>query len=272
MSDITDSLYIDAVESEWRQRQETSNLGFNYFHGFIDGVINVSNCNVLMASCTLVKSASANYTAAANKTLAKITHGAAWVKNASIIFGSIDVKDGNIDISDSIIMGNVVCTRGNVVLSSSRSTINLVKNIPSPCVVYGDLNVGAGRVAIFDTRIYGTVNVTGNSITIGQGAFVRHLTLQCVSAYPPLSRVQTPVVGPYSCPIWRDVNGVNAGVGSATTQYQKRALSRVTQFVTLGAGAVLQGIDFTGDRCVITLGKNARYEGYIAANMTVIVA
>lgn len=243
-------------------------------YSIYDKLFKVANRNLSVIGCSLVRQSDLSRGInehSIKKTLVKVSSGNFDAHRLSLICGSVKVKDGNIKILSSSVQGNVVCHRGDVILSSEKYVIQGFGEIRPQCTIYGDVVVKAGTVTLSDTQLHGSLKLTSNKMTIGKGSVVYHLKMECVRPSMILPQYTERHKGCYNKNMHTPAMlGLQRRQRAEEDDTKKHQALRITQFITLEADATLKQLDFSGDWCVLTLEENARYEGDIPSNLEII--
>ncbi|WP_273908499.1 DUF4097 family beta strand repeat-containing protein [Enterobacter bugandensis] len=245
----------------------------------ITGLTESSNGNILLEDCEAKHSDDYH---PLSEVLVKSNNGSIKINSNSHIRGSVRNSNGKVSVADSVIEGDIKTSNGNIALKGgccssvatsngkielTQATVSSVNNsngkvMLDETTVTGDVKMSNGTLSSNNSKIQGRLEMNSNKFTLGSDSEVNHLKLIHVETLSSAS-------------ISSLFRGCNiTGGGSITingVSYNNSNLSRrsdtdeaaesVTQYVTLENGARLNHLEFTGEKCILTLEGTAEYTG-----------
>lgn len=236
-----------------------ANSNINFTLKKITGLTEVSNGNITLDNCQAIHR---NSYAQSSEVLVQSNNGKININNGSEIGGSVLGSNGKISITHSAIEGSVENSNGDIILAASRccavvtqngkvelsdATVFSVNNsngkvVLDRTVVTKDVKISNGTLSVNRSKILGQLELSSNKLTVGEDSVINDLRLIHVKTLSSVSSIT--VFGG---------NNIKISIGGSA--------EKVTQQVTLENGSRLHHLEFTGEKCILTLKGTAEYTG-----------
>lgn len=265
-----------------------SNADIKLTHKNITGLTESSNGNIHLDDCQAKHSYDDHRL---SDDLVRVNNGNIKINNNSYIYGSIKSSNGEISVANSVIEGDIKNCNGNIsfkagscraVVNSNgkvelaQATLSSVKNSNGKVVldettVTGDVTVSNGKLAINTSKIQGKLELNSNQLTLGSDSEVNILKLIHVETFS--SESVSLMFSIHTQPGQVKINGVSYSNSFFSNNSDAGdTVKSVTQHVTLEDGSRLSKLEFTGEKCILTLEGTAEYTGFPQENLEVVRA